>query len=69
MDDEDLSVDSPRKDLPARNYRMPSDDNPFLKKFPLSSGSGMKLGAAVTVATLVIQGPYPKEDRRDNKDQ
>ena len=64
-----MESDSPRKDSPpARNYRKAADDTPFLKKFPTNSGSGMKLGAAVTVATMVIQGPSPKEDRRDSKD-
>jgi hypothetical protein len=72
VDNEDANVsvesDSPQKDSPARNYRRPSEDNPFLKKFPPNWDSGMKLGAAVTVATMVIQGPYPKEDRSDSKD-
>jgi hypothetical protein len=70
VDDEDELVDSdsPQNYSPARNFRKPSEDNPFPKKFPPNSGSGMKLGAAVTVATIVIQGPYPKEDRRNSKD-
>ena len=68
-DDEDaMETDDTRKDSPARNYRRPDDDNPFVKRFPNNSGTGMKLGSAVTVATMLIQGPYPKEDRRDNKD-
>jgi hypothetical protein len=63
-----VDSDSPQKDSPARNFRKPSEDNPFLKKFPPNSGAGMKFGAAVTVATIVIQGPYPKEDKRDSRD-
>jgi hypothetical protein len=63
-----VDSDSPQKDSPARNFRKPSEDNPFPKKFPPNSGSGMKFGAAVTVATIVIQGPYPKEDKRDSRD-
>jgi hypothetical protein len=59
---------SARKDSPARNYRKAAAENPFLEKFPTSSGHGIKLGAAVTIAAMVIQGPYPREDRRYSAD-
>ena len=34
-----VDSNSPQKDSPARNFRKPSEDNPFLKKFPPNSGA------------------------------
>jgi hypothetical protein len=58
----------PKKDSPARNYRKAKENNQFLEKFPTNSGNGYKLGSAITMAAMIIQGPYPKEDRRSSKD-
>ena len=64
----DVQTGKRAKPSPARNYRKASEENRFLTKYPVNAGYGVRLGSAVTIATMIIQGPYPKEDRRDSKE-
>jgi len=51
---------------PARSYRRLDESSPFVVGFPLNSGAGWKLGKAITISSLLIQGPFPKEDKDDS---
>ena len=53
---------------PARSYRRADATNQFVLKFPVNSGSGVKLGQAITISALLIQGPFPKEDKTDHQE-
>jgi hypothetical protein len=53
---------------PARSYRRADATNQFVLNFPVNSGSGVKLGQAITISALLIQGPFPKEDKTDHQE-
>ena len=45
--------------------RGPGQSNFFSQKYLVNHGAGMKLGPAITVSALLIQGPFPTEDKAD----
>ena len=45
--------------------RGPAQSNFFSQKYLVNPGAGMKLGPAITVSALLIQGPFPTEDKAD----
>ena len=45
--------------------RGPAQSNFFSQKYLVNHGAGMKLGPAITVSALLIQGPFPTEDKAD----
>ena len=51
-----------------RSYRRADASNQFVVSFPVNSGSGVRLGQAITISTLLIQGSFSKEDRTDHQD-
>ena len=42
--------------------------NMLVLNFPVNSGSGVKLGQAITILALHIQGPFTEEDTADNQE-
>ena len=42
--------------------RRAEESSYFTQKFPLSHGTGIKLGPDITILALLIQGPFPTED-------
>ncbi len=54
---------------PARSYRRADASNQFVLNLPVNSGSGVRLGQAITISALLIQGPFSKEDKTDHQEQ
>ena len=37
-------------------------------KYEVRHGTGVKLGPAITISALLIQGPFPTEDKADHEE-
>ena len=45
--------------------RGPAQSNFFSQKYDVRHGTGIKLGPSITVSALLVQGPFPTEDKAD----
>ena len=50
---------------PTRWNRKADAANMLVLNYPVNSGSGIKLGQAITMSAFLIQGPFTKEDKAD----
>ena len=53
---------------PTRWNRKADAANMLVINYPVNSGSGIKLGQAITMSAFLIQGPFTKEDKADNQE-
>ena len=52
---------------PCWNHRA-EESNFFTKIYDVHHGTGVKLGPAITISALLIQGPFPTEDKADHEE-
>ena len=57
-----LEIGSPRWN------RRAEESNFFTKIYEVRHGTGVKLGPAITISALLIQGPFPTEDKADHEE-
>ena len=67
--DADPNAEPPAEFWSPRWNRRTNDDNYFMKHYGVRNQSvGVKLGQAITISALLIQGPFPTEEKDQHED-